>query len=208
LRRSWRCCWSINDFLSDGGRAWPQLKEVIEENRVLDNMRTIHATVRKAGINVFFVPHRRWEPGDYESWRFHNPSQRLNMQRHLFARGEWGGEWHPDFVPQPGDVMIREHWAQSGFANTDLDAMLKQHGSTHCILVGLLANTCVESTGRFGMELGYHVTLVTDATAFGAGFPRWIGACLLAKITLMRASGSISIWPPVRLRPSRRAGTA
>jgi hypothetical protein len=27
------------------------------------------------------------------------------------------------------------------------------------------ANTCVESTGRFGMEFGYHVTLVKDATA-------------------------------------------
>ena len=29
----------------------------------------------------------------------------------------------------------------------------------------LVANTCIESTGRFGMELGYHVTLVKDATA-------------------------------------------
>jgi hypothetical protein len=27
----------------------------------------------------------------------------------------------------------------------------------------------VESTGRFGMELGYHVTLVKDATAAKAG---------------------------------------
>ncbi|MCY1463380.1 Isochorismatase family protein [compost metagenome] len=33
------------------------------------------------------------------------------------------------------------------------------------ILVGMLANTCIESTGRFAAELGYHVTLVTDATA-------------------------------------------
>jgi nicotinamidase-related amidase len=29
----------------------------------------------------------------------------------------------------------------------------------------MLAKTCIESTGRFGMELGYHVTLVKDATA-------------------------------------------
>jgi nicotinamidase-related amidase len=28
----------------------------------------------------------------------------------------------------------------------------------------MIANTCLESTGRFGMELGYHVTLVKDAT--------------------------------------------
>jgi nicotinamidase-related amidase len=77
----------------------------------------------------------------------------------------WGGEWHPDFVPQAGDVVVKEHWAQSGFANTDLDFQLKQHGVTHVVAVGMLANTCIESTSRFAMELGYHVTLVRDATA-------------------------------------------
>jgi nicotinamidase-related amidase len=33
------------------------------------------------------------------------------------------------------------------------------------IVIGLLANTCIESTSRFAVELGYHVTLVKDATA-------------------------------------------
>jgi len=59
---------------------------------------------------------------------------------------------------------VLEHWAQSGFANTDLDSQLKQRGIQKIILVGMLANTCIESTARFGMELGYHVTL-NDATA-------------------------------------------
>ena len=47
----------------------------------------------------------------------------------------------------------------------DLDLQLKQHGVRRIILTGLVANTCIEATGRFGMELGYHVTLVKDATA-------------------------------------------
>jgi nicotinamidase-related amidase len=29
----------------------------------------------------------------------------------------------------------------------------------------MIANTCIEATGRFAWELGYHVTLVRDATA-------------------------------------------
>ena len=94
-----------------------------------------------------------------------NSTQRLVEQRHTFARCELVGEWHPDFVPQDGDIVIQEHWGQSGFANTDLDFQLKQQGITHVIVVGLLANTCIESTARFAMELGYHVTLVRDATA-------------------------------------------
>ncbi len=32
-------------------------------------------------------------------------------------------------------------------------------------LVGMIASTCIEATGRYGMELGYDVMLVRDATA-------------------------------------------
>ncbi|CAG9261671.1 isochorismatase family cysteine hydrolase [Paraburkholderia caribensis] len=154
-----------NDFLSEGGKVFPMIKEVAAENGLLNNLRATVAAVRKAKIQVFYVPHRRWEPGDYENWGSPNPTQRAIQQRHTFEKGSWGGEWHPDFVPQADDIIIKEHWAQSGFANTDLDFRLKQQGVTHVIVVGLLANTCIESTSRFAMELGYHVTLVRDATA-------------------------------------------
>ncbi|MFY0732494.1 isochorismatase family cysteine hydrolase [Pseudomonas sp. NFX15] len=154
-----------NDFLSEGGKIFPMIQEIATEVGLLDNLRATVAAARKANIQVFYVPHRRWEPGDYDNWDHPNPTQRLVQQRHTFEKGEWGGEWHPDFVPQAGDIMIKEHWAQSGFANTDLDFQLKQQGVTHVIIIGLLANTCIESTSRFAMELGYHVTLVRDATA-------------------------------------------
>jgi len=62
-------------------------------------------------------------------------------------------------------VMIKEHWSASGFANTDLDMQLKQHGIEKLIVVGMLANTCIETTAKFAVELGYHVTLIKDATA-------------------------------------------
>jgi len=154
-----------NDFLSEGGKLFPMLRNVATEVRLLDNLRATVSAVRKADIQVIYVPHRRWQPGDYDSWSHPNPTQRLVQQRQTFANGTWGGEWYPDFVPKEGDIIIKEHWGQSGFANTDLDFQLKQHGITHVIVVGLLANTCIESTSRFAMELGYHVTLVRDATA-------------------------------------------
>jgi nicotinamidase-related amidase len=50
-------------------------------------------------------------------------------------------------------------------AGPDLDFQLRQHGVDRIILIGMIANTCIEATGRYGMELGYHVTLVRDATA-------------------------------------------
>jgi nicotinamidase-related amidase len=154
-----------NDFLSEGGKVWPAIEKVAGDVGLLEHLRALDRAVRAAGVPVFIVPHRRWQPGDYEDWDHPNPTQRLIMQRHSFARGEWGGEWHPDFAPKPGDIVVQEHWGQSGFANTDLDFRLKQKGITHVIVTGLLANTCIDSTARFAMELGYHVTLVRDATA-------------------------------------------
>jgi nicotinamidase-related amidase len=154
-----------NDFLSEGGKIWGRVKNVADSNHLLDNMRTIVKVVREVGIQVFIVPHKRWEPTDYLNWKYPNPTHVQIMDRHSFAKGTWGGEWHPDFQPQEGDIIIKEHWSQSGFANTDLDFLLEQHGFTHVIAIGLLANTCVESTCRFAMELGYHVTLIKDATA-------------------------------------------
>ncbi|MGW2560837.1 isochorismatase family cysteine hydrolase [Streptomyces sp. NPDC001514] len=154
-----------NDFLSQGGQIWPQLEPVATEVGLLDNLRAVTEAARGAGIRVFIVPHRRWQPGDYDDWAHPNPTQVRIHDRHTFAKGTWGGEFHPDLTPGDGDVVIKEHWAQSGFANTDLDFQLKQHGITHVIATGVLANTCVESTGRYAMELGYHVTLVRDATA-------------------------------------------
>jgi nicotinamidase-related amidase len=154
-----------NDFLSEGGIAWPRLKDVAEDVQLLDNLRAIHAASRGTVIRIFIVPHHKREPSDYDGWRHINPTQQAIMTRHSFAKGTWGGEFHPDFVPRDGDVVIQQHWGQSGFANTDLDMRLKQHGISHVVIVGLLANSCIESTGRFAMELGYHVTLVRDATA-------------------------------------------
>jgi nicotinamidase-related amidase len=141
------------------------VNELATEVSLLDHLRFVLTAARAAGIQVFFVPHCRWEPGEHEDWDHPNPSQCRVQERQSFAKGTWGGEWHPDFVPQPDDFVVREHWAQSGFGNTDLDFHLKQHGITHVVAVGVLANSCVESTGRLAMELGYHVTLVRDATA-------------------------------------------
>ena len=154
-----------NDFLSEGGKIWPRIEAVASEVGLLVNLRAITAAVRAAGIQVVIVPHRRWEPGDYEDWEQPTPTQLRSGKAQAFARGSWGGEWHPDFAPRAGDIVIAEHWGSSGFTNTDLDFRLKQRGIVKVIVIGLLANTCIESTGRFAAELGYHVTLVKDATA-------------------------------------------
>ncbi len=120
-----------NDFLSKGGKLWPSVKGVANAVGLIDNLRTITAAVRKAGIQVCIVPHRRWEPGDYAGWAHPSPYQVGSGEKQMFTKGSWGGEWCPEFAPQPGDIVSKEHWGSSGFANTDLDLQLRQRERAH-----------------------------------------------------------------------------
>ncbi|HEY0334061.1 MAG TPA: isochorismatase family cysteine hydrolase [Stenotrophomonas sp.] len=154
-----------NDFLSEGGKIWPRLAEVAAAVGLLANLRRICQAVRCARWPIFFVPHHRAEPNDLDGWNHPTPYQQAASQAQVFAKNSWGGQWHPDFSPQPGDTVVKEHWGGSGFANTDLDLLLKQKSISHVIVIGLIANTCIETTARYASELGYHVTLIKDATA-------------------------------------------
>jgi nicotinamidase-related amidase len=62
-----------NDFLSEGGKLWPRAKPIAEEVGLLDNLRAIMRAAREAGLGIFFVPHRRWEPLQYEGWKYPTP---------------------------------------------------------------------------------------------------------------------------------------
>lgn len=154
-----------NDFLATDGKLFGHARAVAEQTGTLEHMRAVLQAARTAGITVFYVPHHRARPSDFSGWRHLSPYLLAGHQAQVFAEGSRGGEWHPDFAPQPGDVLVREHWSASGFAHTDLDLQLRRHGVSRIVLIGMLANTCVETTARFGAELGYHVTLVRDATA-------------------------------------------
>ena len=154
-----------NDFISEGGKIWARIKAVAEGNDCVHHMSQVLDAARKAGIPVFYALHRRYRPGDYETWRWIAPIQKAAWKSRAFEYGTWGGELRQEFAPRAGDVVALEHWGSSGFANTDLDLQLKRHGIHQLVVMGLIAHTCLEATVRYAAELGYDVTVVKDATA-------------------------------------------
>ena len=154
-----------NDFISEGGKLWDRIKNVAEANNCVPNMLQLLNAARNVGLRVFYALHHRYRSGDYETWKYIAPIQKATWSRKVFEYGTWGGEIRVEFAPKPGEIVAQKHWCSSGFANTDLDLQLKKHGIHQLIVIGLLAHTCVESTVRFAVELGYEVTLVKDATA-------------------------------------------
>ncbi len=154
-----------NDFISEGGKLWPQAKEIAEAVNCVPNMLSILHAARVAKVQVFFAPHHRWREDELDGWKYIAPIQKRGHERRIFEVGTWGGTFREEFTPLPGEVVAQEHWCSSGFANTDLDLQVKKHGIHKLIVIGLRANTCVDSTVRYGAELGYEMTLVKDAIA-------------------------------------------
>jgi ureidoacrylate peracid hydrolase len=154
-----------NDFISQGGKIWDRIKGVAESNNCVPNMLQVLNAARKAELRVFYAMHRRYRPGDYETWEYIAPIQKAAWSHKTFEYGTWGGEIRSEFQPKPGEIVASEHWCSSGFANTDLDLQLKKHGIHKLIVIGLIAHTCIEATVRFAAELGYGVTVVRDAVA-------------------------------------------
>jgi nicotinamidase-related amidase len=154
-----------NDFISDGGKLWNRLKTIAEANQCVPHMLQVLNAARKAGLRVFYALHHRYRPGDYETWKYIAPVQKAAWEHKAFEYGTWGGEMRSEFAPKSGEIVAAGHWCSSGFANTDLDLQLKNHGIHQLIVIGLIAHTCIEATVRFAAELGYEVTMVKDATA-------------------------------------------
>jgi nicotinamidase-related amidase len=153
-----------NDLMSVGGKRFEATRDVAAAVGFYANLRRLIPAVRAAEILVVIVPHSRWRADDLEGQRYPTPAQVRADQDRLFEDGSWGGAFHAEFGPKPGDVVAQTHRGLNGFVDTDLDWQLRRRGIERVICIGVGANTCVEGTARHATELGYHVTLVTDAT--------------------------------------------
>jgi len=68
----------------------------------------------------------------------------------------------PELNQQPEDhIVTKRTWG--AFTNTGLDEHLKKLGVTQVVIVGVATSVGVESTARYAHELGFNVTLATDA---------------------------------------------
>ncbi len=79
-------------------------------------------------------------------------------------KGSWGAIV-PDIVaPLAGEIVIPKT-SSSPFISTNIDYVLRNLGVRFLIIAGLLTEQCVDHAVRDACDLGYLVTLVTDACA-------------------------------------------
>lgn len=60
---------------------------------------------------------------------------------------------------------IFEKTVNSAFIGTELEARLKQENISEVVIVGLTIEHCISTSVRMAANLGFQVTLISDATA-------------------------------------------
>ena len=78
------------------------------------------------------------------------------------VKGSPGWEIVDDLQPLANEVRIYKT-EPSSFANTDLQAHLVSLGTKTLVVTGAQTDYCVNATSNAGVELGYQVTLASDA---------------------------------------------
>lgn len=76
--------------------------------------------------------------------------------------GDPGTDFASEVAPVAGELVVMKA-AVSAFAGTELDAHLRNRGIRNLALAGVMTNFVVEGTARQAVDMGYAVTILTDA---------------------------------------------
>ena len=176
-----------NDFGSKGGMFDRAGIDIAGIQKAVGPIARVLAKARKAGIKVIYLK-MAFRPdlsdaGPHDSPNRINHFERMNVGKSITApngkesriliRDTWNTEILEEIAPEPGDVVIYKN-RFSGFYRTELDAILKQRGIRHLVVMGCTTSVCVDSTIRDAMFRDYRCVLLADCTAepIGQGLPR------------------------------------
>lgn len=128
------------------------------EQKVVPNMQALQRGCRDAGVEVMYTLIRnltqdgRDRSLDYKITGFSVPP------------GSWDGEVIDALQPL-GDEIVIPKTSSNVFVSTNIDYVLRNLSTKYLVISGIVTDQCVEGAVRDGCDLGYLVTLVTDACA-------------------------------------------
>ena len=71
----------LNEFLSEGGKLWDFTKTTAQATRTVENLKMLVETCRDKGVLVVYTLHHAYCDGDYDNWKFLNPSHQGGVLR-------------------------------------------------------------------------------------------------------------------------------
>ncbi len=141
-----------NDFCAGGAL------EVKDGDAVVEPINKLSATI------PFVVATRDWHPPDHKSFAQEGGPWPVHC-----VRDTHGAELHPDLDVSNIDAVVDagrapEDEGYSGFEQTDLERLLREHDVDRVHVAGLALDYCVKATALEARELGFDVVLHLGAT--------------------------------------------
>jgi len=159
----------VQNYSAEGGGEYAHLpREEVERRygyffremreRAVPNMRRLQLDCRKAGIEVMYTVIQSLTKDGREMGLDYKISG-------LFCPAGSRDGQVIDAIAPVGDEIVIPKTSSSVFISTNIHYLLGNLGVKHLIVCGVLTDQCVDSTVRDACDLGYLVTLVTDACA-------------------------------------------
>ena len=163
-----------NDVLSETGVSWDLVGESVKENKTVENIERVFKAAKQNNFEVFISPHYYY-PTDY-GWKFAGTLEQMMLEVKEFVRSGplsldgflgSGADWLDRYKPfiEDGKTVVASPHKVYGPQSNDLVLQLRKRNINKVILLGMLANLCVECHLRELIEQGFEVLVVKDATA-------------------------------------------
>lgn len=137
------------------------LERVQEE--VIPNVKALLNCFREQRLQIIYTsvgPHTS-NGSDYLRMRNAAASERIPT---LSAVGSREHTIISPLAPQRDEIILNKV-SQGAFTSTGIDLILRNLGIDTLVITGVHTNSCVETTARQAVDLGYKTLLVADATA-------------------------------------------
>lgn len=128
------------------------------QRHALPNLRRLQTACRDAGVEVMYtVIENLTRDGrdrslDYRITGFNVP------------KGSWDGKVVDEIAPGE-DEMVFPKSSSNVFVSTNIDYVLRNMAVRQLVIAGFVTDQCISSAVRDACDLGYLVTLVSDACA-------------------------------------------
>jgi nicotinamidase-related amidase len=155
-----------NDIVKPEGKfAASGIAGQVGKHNLLERWAAVVGASRSAGMRVCYV-NNVFRPGFPELGGRTFPLMRGTKGYNAFLRGTWGAAVADEIKPLADDLVI-DNYNSSAFSYTELDLILRAGKIERLFLAGVATTFVINSTARYGAELGYEITVLEDCcTAF------------------------------------------
>ena len=186
-----------NDNASPKGILASNGRDISWVRKLIPGIKMVLNEARELGLLVIFMRVTRSRDGSYETgltWRTRERSAHAAGLAEYEMEGTWGNEVLDELEPRSNEHQIIKY-RSSAFIGTPLDFVLRNRGIKAAVVVGLVTESCVESTVRDLDQYGYYPVVLSDCV--GSSRQNLHEAALLvmsAKYDVVTSEELLKVW--------------